>query len=159
MDENKSLTNLNDLKERFILLRAKGYSFEKLAKELGKSKQTLINWSKEFEEEIANFKSTELESLNEQFFLAKQSKIQTFGEVLCKIKTEMDTRDFSDVSTDKLMDLFLKYYSLLESERVEPRFRSSSEIEEAKRNKVILNKLLGVGVGVKEEEPGELKIV
>ena len=54
---------LIEIKQQFIQLRAKGYSFDKIAKELGKAKQTLIDWSKEFQEEIANVKASELESL------------------------------------------------------------------------------------------------
>ncbi len=146
----------SELKEKFILLRAKGYSFDRLAKELGKSKQTLVNWSKELEEEIANLKSMEIEALNEQFYLSKQHKIQAFGEVLDKIKTEMNARDLSDVPTDKLMDLFLKYYALLEAERIEPRFRSSSEIREAKEDKSALDTLVGAAGS---QAHGELKAV
>jgi len=146
----------SELKEKFILLRAKGYSFDRLAKELGKSKQTLVNWSKELEEEIANLKSMEIEALNERFYLSKQHKIQAFGEILDKIKTEMSARDFSDVPTDKLMDLFLKYYALLEAERIEPRFRSSSEVREAKVDKAALDKLVGAAGA---QAHGELKAV
>jgi transcriptional regulator len=45
---------LTESKQRFIELRAKGWSFDKIAKELDKAKQTLINWSKELQDEIAN---------------------------------------------------------------------------------------------------------
>ena len=47
---------LLETKERFIELRAKGWSFDKIAKEIGKAKQTLIDWSKELQDEIANRK-------------------------------------------------------------------------------------------------------
>ena len=50
-----------ELKERFIELRAKGWSFDRIAKELGKAKQTLIDWSKDLQDEIANCKALELE--------------------------------------------------------------------------------------------------
>lgn len=144
------------IKEKFITLRAQGMSFDRLARELGKSKQTLVNWSKELEEEIANLKSMELEALNEQFFLSKQHKIRAFGEVLAKLKTEIDARDLSQVPTDKLMDLFLRYYAVLEAERIEPKFRSSSEIDEAKEDKAALDTLVGAA-GAREH--GELKAV
>ena len=52
-----------ELKERFIELRAKGWSFDKIAKETGKAKQTLIDWSKELQDEIGNRKALELEAL------------------------------------------------------------------------------------------------
>ena len=51
-----------ETKEKFIELRAKGWSFDKIAKELGKAKQTLINWSKELEDEIDNLKALERRS-------------------------------------------------------------------------------------------------
>ena len=40
-----------ETKRRFIELRAKGYSFDKIAKELGKAKQTLLDWSRELDQE------------------------------------------------------------------------------------------------------------
>ena len=58
-----------ELREKFIQLRAKGWSFDKIAKELGKAKQTLINWSKELQDEIANRKALELEALYESYYL------------------------------------------------------------------------------------------
>ena len=47
MKENKHV-----LKQRFIEMRAKDISYDKISKELGVSKQTLINWSKNFNIEI-----------------------------------------------------------------------------------------------------------
>ena len=55
-----------ETKHNFIKLRAKGNSFDKIAKELGVAKQTLIDWSKEFEEEIANLKAIELTDMEER---------------------------------------------------------------------------------------------
>ena len=41
-------------KEKFIELRARGLSFNKIAEEIEVSKPTLLKWSSEFSEEIAN---------------------------------------------------------------------------------------------------------
>ena len=41
-------------KEKFIQLRAKGLSFDKISKEINTSKPTLLKWSEELEGEIAN---------------------------------------------------------------------------------------------------------
>ena len=75
---------LIEVKEKFIELRAKGYSFDKIAKETGKAKQTLIDWSKELQEEIANLKALELETLYEKYYLLKEVRLQTFGEMITK---------------------------------------------------------------------------
>ena len=76
-------------KERFIELRAQGFSFDKIAKELGKAKQTLIDWSRELQDEIANRKAMELDTLYEKYYLHKANRLQTFGELLTRIREEI----------------------------------------------------------------------
>lgn len=128
-------------KERFIELRAKGWSFDKIAKELGKAKQTLIDWSKELQDEIANRKALELETLYETYYLQRESRLQTFGAILTKIKEEVMSRDLSDVPTDKLLDLFLKYNNQIREEIVEPIYKSSQELIEERQDRELLKEL------------------
>ena len=130
-----------EIKERFIELRAKGWSFDKIAKETGKAKQTLIDWSKELQDEIANRKALELEALYEKYFLLRESRLQTFGAMLTKIKKEIERRDLSDVPTDKLLDLLLKYNSQIKEEIVEPTYKSSQEIKEEREDRELLEEL------------------
>ena len=130
-----------DTKERFITLRAQGWSFDKIAKELGKAKQTLIDWSKQYQEEIANLKALELEAIYERYYLLKENRLQTFGEMLTKIKAEVESRDFSDVPTDKLLDLLLKYSNQVKDEVVEPTYKTSEEITEERLDKELLEEL------------------
>ena len=126
-------------KERFIELRAKGWSYDKIAKELSRAKQTLINWSKELEDEIANLKALELEALYEKHYLLKENRIETFGEILKELKDEVLSRDLKDIATDKLLDLFLKYNNQINEEMLEPIYKSSEEIIENKLDKELLD--------------------
>lgn len=105
-------------KSRFILLRAKGNSYAKIAKELGVSKGTLVNWNTELEAEIAQARSIELEALQEEFFLLKEGRIRLLGEQLKAIQAEIGKRDLSKVKTDKLMELQLRYFGELKVEYV-----------------------------------------
>jgi hypothetical protein len=130
-----------ELKERFIELRAKGWSFDKIAKETGKAKQTLIDWSKELQDEIGNRKALELEALYESYYLMRENRLQTFGAMLTKIKEEVERRDLSDVPTDKLLDLLLKYNSQVKEEIVEPIYKSSQEIKEERQDRELLEEL------------------
>ncbi len=132
---------LQQTKEKFIELRAKGWSYDKIAKELGKAKQTLIDWGKELQDEIANLKAIELEALYEKYYLLKESRIETFGELVKKLKDEVMSRDLSEVPTDKLLELLLKYENQLRSEVIEPRFKTSTEIKEDKLDKELLDEL------------------
>ena len=130
-----------EVKERFIELRAKGYSFDKIAKELGKAKQTLIDWSKDLKEEIANHKAIELEAIYEKYYLLKEHRLRTFGGVLNRLQDELMTRDLSEVSTDKLLDLYLKYQVQIREEIVEPTYMDSTEIAEEKIDRELLQGL------------------
>lgn len=130
-----------DVKERFIELRAKGYSFDKIAKELGKAKQTLIDWSRELQEEIASRKALELESLYDQFSLMREHRLRDLGKTLTRLQTEIESRDLSDVPTDKLLDLQLKYLAYAKEEIIEPVFKSTQEIEEDQLDRELLEEL------------------
>jgi transposase-like protein len=105
-------------KSRFIHLRAKGNSYARIAKELGVSKGTLVNWNTELEAEIAQVRSIELEALQEEFFLLKEGRIRLLGEQLKAIQAEISKRDLSKVNTDKLMELQLRYFGELKGEYV-----------------------------------------
>ena len=130
-----------ETKRRFIELRAKGYSFGKIAKELGKAKQTLLDWSRELDQEIAQAKALELDSLYESYSLYKEARLKTLGEILSKLKKEVDNRDLTDLPTDRLLDLFLKYEGVVKENLVEPVFKSSREIEEEKEDILLLEEL------------------
>jgi hypothetical protein len=132
---------LQEIKERFIDLRAKGYSFDKIAKELGKAKQTLIDWSKELKDEIANVKALELEALYEKYYLQKEAKIKSYGTILNKITTELESRDFSNVNTWRLLEIYPLYLERLNNEIVEPVFKSSQDIKEERLDKELLEEL------------------
>ena len=130
-----------DQKEKFIELRAKGWSFDRIAKELGRAKQTLIDWSKDLQEEIANRKALELDALYETYYLQRENRLQMFGAMLTKIKEEVEGRDLSDVATDKLLELFLKYNSQVKEEIVEPIYKSSQELIEERQDRELLEEL------------------
>jgi hypothetical protein len=133
-------------KEDFIEMRAQGYSLDKIAKKLGKSKNTLIVWSKELQGEIANCKAIELEALCEKYYLHKEGRLQIFGSLLVKIKEEIERRDFLDIPTDKLLDLFLKYSNKAKDELTIPIYKSLQEIKEEKAEKQLISVLTNINV-------------
>jgi transposase len=133
------VTNLKDTntKKEFIQLRAKGISFNKIDSKLSVSKTTLIEWSKELEREIANLRAMELEELQQMYFVQKQKRIELFGSQLERIIKELETRDLSDVQTEKLLDFKLKYLDFLKREELS----LSLQIEEEEDLDQMLNNL------------------
>ncbi len=134
--QNTSLTSFIEaptrleLKDQFIELRAKGWSYERIAKKLKVSKATLSNWRAELELEIASLRAMELEALYERYFMAKEGRIKLLGEQLKAIQAELKSRSLADVSTDKLMELMLKIYQALQAEYTEARPLSDQEIQD-----------------------------
>ena len=127
-----------DTKHKLIEMRAKGLSYDAIAKKLGTSKPTLIDWGREMEEEIAQAKAIKLEALYEEFFLLKEARIRTFGGMLKKIHEELEGRKFKDIPTDKLLDLFTKYHAIIKEEFVEPVFISSEDMKSAKEEREVI---------------------
>ena len=108
----------NEIKHKFIELRAKGFSFDKISKELKTSKQTLIEWSKEFKLEIQNLQAIELETLQEEFLVLKKKRIESLGKTLIKINQNLEKIDYSEIPPEKLLELKLKYLKELKNEEI-----------------------------------------
>lgn len=121
-----------EIKQEFVELRAKGWSYTRIARRLKVSKSTLSNWRGELEEEIASLKAIELEALQEEFYLLKEGRIRLLGEQVKAIRKELEKRDFSDVPTDKLLDILLRYQSSLKEEFTDSRPISERDIAELK---------------------------
>jgi len=119
-----------DQKEQFIQLRAKDVPYEKIAKELGVSKPTLIKWGKEFQIEITNRRAFEIELLQEKYFVSRKKRIELLGIRVEKLVGEIEKRDFSDISTDKLIDMLVKLISLLKQEEIPIKLKEKASFED-----------------------------
>ena len=117
-----------DVKNKFVELRAKGLSIRKISEQLRHSPQTCLNWQGELEEEIAKLKALELEALYEKYHLLKEHRVKLLGEQIKAIQDELKKRDLSQTSTDKLLELQLKYLEEAIKECVEPRIFSREGI-------------------------------
>lgn len=105
-----------DDRQQFIELRAKGNSYDSIAKQIGVSKPTLMGWSNELEMELANYKAMEQEALREEYLATKKHRIVMQGEQLKSIRKELSKRDYSDVPTHKLVELAIKLSDNLANE-------------------------------------------
>lgn len=111
-----------DSKQHFLDLRARGYSIRYIAKELERSPATVLKWENDFSEEISKLRSVQLEALYEQHNITKQHRLKGLANQLKAIQDELSTRDISDVPTDKLFDLNLKYLERIKKDYIEPKF-------------------------------------
>jgi transposase-like protein len=119
-----------DEKQQFIELRAKGYSYQKIAEQLSVSKPTLIDWSKDNQtsKDIHNQRTLYLDELQEQYAMTKRHRITVLGEVLNRAKTELDKRDLSEMSTDKLITMVIKLSDTLRQDETELELHGDNEL-------------------------------
>jgi transcriptional regulator with XRE-family HTH domain len=118
-----------EVKSQFIELRAKGWSYLKIARKLKVSKNTLAGWGAQLEGDIASLRAVEMEALHEKYFMTKEARIQLLGEQLKEVKAELKRRGLDDVSTDKLLEMEFKLYQALQAEYVETRPLTEEEME------------------------------
>ncbi len=119
-----------ELKGEFIALRARGLTYVKIAERLGVAKSTLANWNAELEAEIASARAMELEALQAEYFVLKEGRITLLGEQLQRLRAELSSRDLTTISTDRLLELLLKYHAALKEEFME--VRPLSDVEQAR---------------------------
>lgn len=95
--------------ERFIELRIEGKSFDDIAKELKTSKQTLLEWNKQFEvrDNIKNQKALKLNALVKQYEFDREQRLKANLEFSQKLHQELASRDLSHIPTPKLLDMAL----------------------------------------------------
>lgn len=105
-----------ELKQKFIELRAEGYSFSHIQEELGIAKATCSKWEHDLTEEIATLKRDSLTALYDSYHMTKEARIKKLGDTLSKIDTALESADLSEVPPEKLLDYKLKYEEALRKE-------------------------------------------
>ncbi|MFN7141063.1 MAG: hypothetical protein ACK4UN_17170 [Limisphaerales bacterium] len=112
----------NEIHQRFIELRSKGWTFVRLAAELKVSRRTLITWSRKFQFEINNLRAIELEALREKFIATREAHVQELGVQLQAVEAELKKRDITELSTARLFSLAQSLRRQIQQETGEVRF-------------------------------------
>ncbi len=120
-----------NVKEKFVELRARGWSFNRIAEELEVSKQTLINWSREFNLEIRNRRSIEYETLLEQHAMTREKRIEMVGQLLKRMTEELAARSLTTMATERLLDGIIKLLAECEAVRTELTFGAEESLYES----------------------------
>jgi transcriptional regulator with XRE-family HTH domain len=94
-----------DRQERFIELRSKGITMDKIATELGVCRRTLITWSRKLQFQIRNERAIELERLQHQCLSSPEDRALAAAAELRRIRQELNNRDLTKLSTGRLYSL------------------------------------------------------
>jgi len=101
----------NDQRMAFVMQRAQGKSFDKIADDLGITKQTLIKWQGEMFAQIREQEFYEIQVITEAYAVTRRQRFdataKTLGAVLAELTRRVDTDQLAEMPTDKLVNLAL----------------------------------------------------
>lgn len=114
------MTKTTDEVQKFIELRARGLSFDKIAQDMGTSKPTLLKWARDYQQELEQAQYFELQGILAQYGIMRRGRVEALSETLHMALTELRARaqagNFADMTTDKLTNLVLTLEARLERE-------------------------------------------
>lgn len=117
---------MTDKHRDFILLRAEGISFDKIATKLKASKPTLIQWSKYYEDEIKDLQFQAFIEIKEAYSWNKKNRYETLLKQLDKIDDSILNADLKNVS---IKDLYtIRNDILFQIDRIEKTVSADTKI-------------------------------
>ena len=120
------MQEMSNKQREFILLRAGGTSFDKIATQLKTSKPTLIQWSKLFEDEIRDLQFEAFIQVKEAYSWNTKKRYETLLQQLDKIDDSILDADLSKV---QLKDLFtIKNDILVQLDSIEKRVTTNPRL-------------------------------
>lgn len=118
-----------EARDRFVELRAEGWTLSRISEELGVSKPTLIKWSKEGEAAITLGRYSRMEEISERLGLLRESRLQAFGELLARVREELAKRSLDDIPTLRLVTMALDLERRISEDMERVRYHESDGVE------------------------------
>ena len=120
-----------ETKEKFMELRARGMSYERISESIKVSKTTLIKWGRDLESQIDELRSQELQAMLERFRLTRQYRVERFSRMLDKLEVVLEKRELDTVQTDRLIRLYIRTMEAIRAEVEPSRMEVGVTVEES----------------------------
>ena len=104
-----------EIRQKFVERRAQGWSFVRIAAELGVAKTTLVEWSRQLRFELQNQTAIEMDDLKNRLLGHRQHRATVLAEKLAAVEAELRQRSLSSVSTQGLYALSVSLQRQVES--------------------------------------------
>lgn len=89
-------------KDRFVELRAKGFSLDDIAQQLNVSKGIVVAWSARFNARIQWLRALELQAIQERVLSSYEQDLTWLAEELKRVQQILRERDYGYVDTQHL---------------------------------------------------------
>jgi len=91
--------------EKFLELRARGWSLGHIATEIDVTKRTLVDWNRDYAQELESFRTLERELLKEKFIASREEELNDLHRLQKDIADELGNRRLNYIDTEKLFRL------------------------------------------------------
>src|SRR5947209_1495125 len=95
----------NETKDKFIELRAQGWSLPRIATEIHVGKRTLVDWARECADQIRRLCALEMEALQEKILAPHEVELTRLARLQQAIEDQLTARNLRFVSTEKLFQV------------------------------------------------------
>jgi len=113
---------------KFIELRARGQSFEKISQALQVSKPTLLKWDTQYASEVGERYFFEMQSVLENYQVMRQARLEAFSSLLgaalqeLKARIEPESQALQELPVEKLLAMVLALEERLVKETQKARY-------------------------------------
>jgi hypothetical protein len=114
-------------KDEFLYLRSQNWSLNRISKEIGVCRTTLVEWNREFGPALRVIRSIDLDELHEQILNARRQDLARLVEHQSAIEKELASRTLEDLPTEKLFRLAALVREEVNQARVETRDLAADE--------------------------------
>ena len=106
-----------DTQDKFMDLRAQGWSLGHIATEIHVSKRTLVEWNREFAADIQSIRAAELELLKEKILASREEELDRLARLRKDVSDELANRTLKFVPIEKLFRLSVELREEMEHVR------------------------------------------
>src|SRR5688500_18432988 len=111
-----------ETKQKFIELRAKDWSYERIAEELHVHRATLIRWQQQFGPHIHNLQQIEFERVQEKLLGSKAEQFEALVNDYRRYRSELETREPQNIPHYMLFRMVCRLRDQVERRKVIPQF-------------------------------------
>ena len=92
----------NEIKDRLVLLRAQGLSYERIGKELGIAASSAYEIARKLKSQIDRARAIQLEAIQERVFAGYEQELTWLADELKRVQEILRERDYGYVNTEQL---------------------------------------------------------
>lgn len=131
------------IQSQVLELRSIGKSYADIASELHIARQSVVNVCRDNAVALQTLEGIFRDNLIQTAQVSATHRLQSLASTLNSIQVELAKRDFTEVSTEKLCELSLKYAAAISQSLPSIDVQSDAEMEKAKRGSIfdILNEI------------------